>query len=195
MNAGSGSALLINDPELESTAEIIREKGTNRTQFSRGEADKYTWQRLGSSFLPGEIIAAFLMAQLEYADEIRTERLTLWDRYNLALGDMEAKGWLRRPLVPPHVTHNAHMYYILLDNQVDRQRIIASLNRQGVHAVFHYVPLHQSPGGHAYCRESGSLSNTEALSARILRLPLWMGMTPAHSDRVVEALITAFKEQ
>jgi len=193
--SGEGGALLVNDSKLQSIAEIIRQKGTNRTQFFRGEADKYTWQRLGSSFLPGEIVAAFLMAQLECAEQMQMERLKLWDQYNVALGDMEARGWLRRPIVPPHVTHNAHMYYILLGDQFDRQRIIASLDRLGVHAVFHYVPLHQSPGGYAYCRKSGRLDTTEALSAKILRLPLWMGMTLAHCDRVVESLRTAFKEQ
>lgn len=193
--SGEGGALLINDPELEATAEIIREKGTDRTRFFKGETDKYTWQSLGSSFLPGELMAAFLMAQLEAAKHIQTERFKLWSRYNEVLRDIEAKGWLRRPMVPPYAKHNAHIYYVLVDDHFDRKRIISSLDRQGIQAVFHYVPLHESPGGHIYCRKSGSLENTEKLSARLLRLPLWIGMTPADCDRVVASLITAFKEQ
>ena len=193
--SGEGGALLVNDPGLESAAEIIREKGTDRTKFFKGQTDKYTWQSLGSSFLPGELVSAFLLAQLESAVDIKTERLTVWSRYNRALSDMEAIGWLRRPIVPPYAQHNAHMYYILIDDHFDRNKIIASLDRKGIHAAFHYVPLHQSRGGQAYCRESGSLENTENLSARLLRLPLWMGMTQAHCDRVVEALEAAFREQ
>ena len=191
--SGEGGALLVNDPNLASAAEIIREKGTNRTQFFKGESDKYTWQSLGSSFLPGEIIAAFLLAQLESAEEIKNGRLGLWNQYHECLRDMEEEGWLRRPVVPEHTVHNAHMYYILLHDRVDREKVINSLDGQGIHSVFHYVPLHQSPGGLAYCRQSGSLSNTERLSSRLLRLPLWMGMTDTHVNRVTEALRHAFK--
>lgn len=191
--SGEGGALLVNDQNLASVAEIIREKGTNRTQFFKGEADKYTWQSLGSSFLPGEIIAAFLLAQLESAEEIKNGRLALWNQYHECLRDMEEGGWLRRPVVPEHTVHNAHMYYILLDDRIDREKVINSLDSKGIHSVFHYVPLHQSPGGLAYCRQSGSLGNTERLSSRLLRLPLWMGMTNAHVNRVAEALRDALK--
>jgi len=191
--SGEGGALLVNDPNLESAAEIIREKGTNRTQFFKGEADKYTWQSLGSSFLPGEIIAAFLLAQLESAEEIKNGRLGLWNHYHECLRDMEEGGRLRRPVVPEHTAHNAHMYYILLDDRLDREKVINSLDSKGIHSVFHYVPLHQSPGGLAYCRQSGSLKITESLSSRLLRLPLWMGMTNAHVNRVAEALRDALK--
>ena len=195
VTSGEGGTLLVNDLKLESIAEIIREKGTDRTKFFKGQTDRYTWQSLGSSFLPGELVSAFLLAQLESAAEIKTERRAVWSRYNQALRDIEAIGWLRRPIVPAYAQHNAHMYYVLIDDYFDRNKIIASLDSQGIHAVFHYVPLHQSPGGQTYCRKSGSLENTETLSARLLRLPLWMGMTPAHCDRVVEALVTAFREQ
>jgi len=191
--SGEGGALLVNDPNLESAAEIIREKGTNRTQFFKGEADKYTWQSLGSSFLPGEIIAAFLLAQLESAEEIKNGRLGLWNHYHECLRDMEEGGRLRRPVVPEHTAHNAHMYYILLDDRLDREKVINSLDSKGIHSVFHYVPLHQSPAGLAYCRQSGSLKITESLSSRLLRLPLWMGMTNAHVNRVAEALRDALK--
>ena len=191
--SGEGGALLVNDPNLASVDEIIREKGTNRTQFFKGEADKYTWQSLGSSFLPGEIIAAFLLAQLESAEEIKNGRLALWNQYHECLRDMEEDGWLRRPVVPDHTVHNAHMYYILLDDRVDRETVINSLDSKGIHSVFHYVPLHQSPGGLAYCRQSGSLGNTERLSSRLLRLPLWMGMTDTHVNRVAEALRDVLK--
>jgi len=191
--SGEGGALLVNDPNLASVAGIIREKGTNRTQFFKGEADKYTWQSLGSSFLPGEIIAAFLAAQLESAEEIKIGRLALWGQYHDCLRDMEEDGWLRRPVVPEHSVHNAHMYYILLDDRIDREKVIQSLDSKGIHSVFHYVPLHQSPGGLAYCRQSGSLGNTERLSSRLLRLPLWMGMTDTHVNRVAEALRDVLK--
>ena len=193
--SGEGGALLVNEPGLESAAEIIREKGTDRTKFFKGQTDKYTWQSLGSSFLPGELVSAFLLAQLESSEDIKTERMTIWSQYHQALSDMETMGWLRRPIVPSYAQHNAHMYYILIDDHFDRSKIIASLDRQNIHATFHYVPLHQSHGGQTYCRASGSLENTETLSARLLRLPLWLGMTQTHCDRVVEALGAAFKEQ
>lgn len=186
--SGEGGALLINDPSLASRAEVLREKGTDRSRFFRGQIDKYTWQEVGSSFLPGELIAAFLWAQLEEADNITQERLQRWDFYHGLLGELEAQGKLRRPLIPTDCQHNAHMYYVLLGPQFDRQTVLQELKRQGVGAVFHYVPLHSSPAGMRYGRVHGSLSVTEVQSERLIRLPLWVGLSPSQQERVVEIL-------
>lgn len=188
--AGEGGALLVNDPALAERAEIIREKGTNRSQFFRGQVDKYTWVDIGSSYLPGEVIAAFLWAQLEEAESINGRRMTLWERYHAALAPFEAAGRLRRPRIPAHCEHNAHMYYILLDSLEQRDDVIARLKQQGVYSVFHYVPLHSAPYGLAHSRSHGAMDNTDSLSARLLRLPLWVGLEP-HLERVVAALDNA----
>lgn len=185
--AGEGGALLVNDPALAERAEIIREKGTNRSQFFRGQVDKYTWVDIGSSYLPGEVIAAFLWAQLEEAESINDRRMALWNRYHEALAPLEAEGKLRRHHIPAGVEHNAHMYYILLDSLEHRTNVIAGLKRQGVNSVFHYVPLHSAPFGLTHSRQHGNLHNTTALSDRLLRLPLWVGLDD-DLDRVVQAL-------
>lgn len=185
--AGEGGALLVNDPAFAERAEIIREKGTNRSQFFRGQVDKYTWVDIGSSYLPGEVIAAFLWAQMEEAEQITRRRLALWDSYHAALAPLEAAGRLRRPAVPADCRHNAHMYYIVLDSLEQRGRVIANLKRQGVSAVFHYVPLHSAPYGLAHSRAHGALEHTSDLSDRLLRLPLWVGLED-ELGRVVQAL-------
>jgi dTDP-4-amino-4,6-dideoxygalactose transaminase len=182
--SGEGGALLINDPRLIERAEILREKGTNRKQFFRGEVDKYTWVDVGSSYLPSEIIAAFLWAQMEQAEAITERRLGLWDRYHEALADLEADGLIRRPLIPADCAHNAHMYQVLLPNLAIRQRFIAAMKAEGLMPVFHYVPLHQSPAGQRFARTHGELPHTEALSERLVRLPLWVGLEP-EMDRVI----------
>lgn len=189
--SGEGGALLLNDPAQALRAEIIREKGTDRTRFFRAEVDKYTWQELGSSFLPGELIAAFLWAQLEEAQFITDDRMASWLRYHDALTPLEAQGMLRRPVVPEACRHNAHMYYVLLTPETDRQAVLSSLNARGVSAVFHYVPLHSSPGGRRYGRVHGSMRVTDAQAARLIRLPLWVGLTPELQGRVVSALGSA----
>jgi dTDP-4-amino-4,6-dideoxygalactose transaminase len=174
--SGEGGALLVNREDLAERAEIMREKGTNRSQFFRGEVDKYTWVELGSSYLPGEVIAAFLFAQMEEAVDITDQRLSIWNDYHQAFADLESRGRIRRPVIPEYCEHNGHMYYLLLDSPDDRAQLIAALKAEDVQAVFHYVPLHTSPAGRKYARQSGSLTNTEQLSERLLRLPLWPGM-------------------
>jgi dTDP-4-amino-4,6-dideoxygalactose transaminase len=186
--SGEGGALLVNDPELALRAEIIREKGTDRSRFFRGEVDKYTWQEVGSSFLPGELIAAFLWAQLEEAERITNDRLASWARYHELLEPLEAKGILRRPLIPEECQHNAHMYYVLLAPGLDRQRVLDELKRNGIYSVFHYVPLHFSPAGLRYGRVHGSLEITARQSERLIRLPLWVGLSPENQKRVVGQL-------
>jgi len=174
--SGEGGALLINDERFVERAEIIREKGTNRSQFSRGQVDQYTWCDIGSSFLPGEIIAAFLWAQMQEAVGITKKRLGIWEAYHEGLSASEADEVIRRPVVPEHCKHNAHMYYLLSQSLSHRSSIIELLGQQGVNAVFHYVPLHSSPGGKRYGRPSGALRQTNDLAARLLRLPLWVGV-------------------
>lgn len=186
--SGEGGSLLVNDPDLASRAEVIREKGTDRSRFFRGEVDKYTWQELGSSFLPGELIAAFLWAQFEEADSITQKRLVSWQHYHDLLAPLEAKGVLRRPVVPADCQHNAHMYYVLLAPGIGRQAILDEFRNNDIGAVFHYVPLHSSPGGQRYGRTHGDLAVTDSVSERLIRLPLWVGLTEAQQDRVVEVL-------
>lgn len=186
--SGEGGALLVNEPALIERAEIIREKGTDRSRFFRGEVEKYTWQEVGSSFLPGELAAAFLLAQLEEADHITRFRIDAWNRYHERLEAAEAKGLLRRPIVPRECAHNGHMYYVLLPADVDRKEIIDALKHLQIDAVFHYVPLHNSPAGKHYGRAQGRLGRTEALAQRLLRLPLWVGISEAQQDQVCNAL-------
>ncbi|KEQ02331.1 TDP-4-oxo-6-deoxy-D-glucose aminotransferase [Pseudorhizobium pelagicum] len=186
--SGEGGALLVNDPALIVRAEIIREKGTDRSRFFRGEVDKYTWQEVGSSFLPGELIAAFLYAQLEEAERITDERLAIWQRYHELLKPLEAKGLIRRPIVPEECQHNGHMYYVLLAPGIDRQKVLDALKKSDIFTVFHYVPLHSSPAGRRYGRTQGSLEVTDTQSERLVRLPLWIGLTAEQQENVAEVL-------
>ncbi|WP_422909290.1 dTDP-4-amino-4,6-dideoxygalactose transaminase [Pseudomonas sp. MAC6] len=186
--SGEGGALLVNAPCLALRAEIIREKGTDRSRFFRGEVDKYTWQEVGSSFLPGELIAAFLWAQLEEAGRITEQRLAIWKRYHELLEPAEQNGLLRRPIVPVDCQHNAHMYYILLPPEIDRQRVLAELKKNDIYSVFHYVPLHSSPGGKRYGRSQGELGVTIRQSERLVRLPMWVGLSSEQQDRIVQVL-------
>jgi dTDP-4-amino-4,6-dideoxygalactose transaminase len=185
--SGEGGALLINDPVYMERAEVIREKGTNRSKFFRGEVDKYTWVDIGSSFLPSEILAAFLLAQIDEADSITARRLSLWDSYHEELGALETAGQLRRPIVPHDCQHNAHMYYILLPDQLIRSRLIDRLKAYNIHSVFHYVPLHSSPMGRRVGRVVGSMAVTNDISERLLRLPMWIG------EDIAEEVIAAIK--
>jgi dTDP-4-amino-4,6-dideoxygalactose transaminase len=186
--SGEGGSLLVNDPELVQSAEIMREKGTDRGRFFRGEVDKYTWQDVGSSFLPSEITAAFLWAQLEQAERITAERIAVWRRYHEMLAPLEQRGVLRRPVIPPDCQHNGHIYYVLLETAEDRARVLAELNRNGINAVFHYVPLHSSPAGMRFGRAAGELAVTTSQSGRLIRLPMWLGLSGSQQQRVCEAL-------
>ncbi len=186
VTCGEGGALLINDDELVQRAEILREKGTDRSRFFRGEVDKYSWVDLGSSFLPGELSAAFLSAQLDAAEALTARRLAIWQAYHAWAEPHERAGRLRRPVVPAECEHNAHMYYVLLPDAAARDRVMRELKDDGVHAVFHYVPLHSSRAGRRFGREHGTLAITDDLSARLLRLPLWIGVEE-HLPRIFDA--------
>ena len=191
--SGEGGALLLRDQALVPRAEIVREKGTNRTAFFRGQVDKYTWVDLGSSFLPSELVAAFLWAQLEEAVTLTERRLLLWERYHSAFSDLEAEGFVRRPIVPEHCEHNAHMYYLLLESLSARQAVLADLRAMNIGAIFHYVPLHSAPAGRKYGRSSGDLPVTESVGECLMRLPLWIGIEPMLDeviDRVRTSIVT-----
>lgn len=190
INSGEGGALLINDPALVERAEIIREKGTNRSQFFRGQIDKYTWVDVGSSYLPGEIIAAFLWAQMEEADAITARRLAIWDNYHTAFEPLERIGRVRRPVIPDGCIHNAHMYYLLLRDLNDRTAFIDAIKKEGVNCVFHYVPLHTAPKGKEVGRAIGDLAVTSDIACRLVRLPIWVGLE-ADQERVIGAIIRA----
>lgn len=191
--SGEGGALLCRDRESGERAEIIREKGTNRSRFFRGQVDKYTWVDIGSSFLPGEITAAFLTAQIEDADGITARRLAIWDRYHSWVAAHELAGRLRRPIVPPDRTHNAHMYYLLLPSLKHRTRFIQRMKEQGVQTVFHYIPLHSSPAGVAYCRTASDMAVTDSVSERLVRMPLWIGVEE-HLPAIMAAADTALAD-
>lgn len=184
--SGEGGALLCRDARFGERAEILREKGTNRSRFFRGQVDKYTWVDVGSSFLPGEITAAFLCAQIEEADQITARRLAIWERYHQWAAPHEKAGRLRRPVVPADCEHNAHMYYMLLPDLETRARFIAEMKARGVQTVFHYIPLHSAPAGLQTARTHGQLHNTDALSERLVRMPLWIGVEE-HLDAIFAA--------
>jgi dTDP-4-amino-4,6-dideoxygalactose transaminase len=186
--SGEGGALLINEPRFIEHAEIVWEKGTNRKKFFRGEVDKYTWVEIGSSYLPSDINAAFLWAQMENAESINRQRLRIWDWYHNAFAELENQGKVRRPVIPSDCMHNAHMYYLLLPNLGIRNILIEKLKSSSIQAVFHYVPLHSSPAGRKYGRAHGSLSQTEEISERLVRLPLWIGMTEDDLQQVARAV-------
>ncbi|MCC6904214.1 MAG: dTDP-4-amino-4,6-dideoxygalactose transaminase [Anaerolineae bacterium] len=176
LNSGEGGALLINDPRFAERAEIIREKGTNRSRFFRGEVDKYTWVDIGSSYLPSELTAAFLWAQFEHAEEITHRRLALWHTYHTALEDLEAEEILRRPIISEEAGINGHIYYVLLPSIEERTRFIDYLKSRDIGAVFHYLPLQDSPAGRLYGRAHGALPVTCSTSDRLVRLPMWIGL-------------------
>ncbi|MFZ2113861.1 MAG: dTDP-4-amino-4,6-dideoxygalactose transaminase [Solirubrobacteraceae bacterium] len=185
---GEGGALLVNRPDWVERAEVIQEKGTDRARFLRGQIDRYTWVDLGSSFLMSEINAAFLWAQIQHAEEILVRRMTIWSAYHERLAALEAAEALRRPAIPADRCHNAHMYYILLEDRTTRDRLIEALAKQNIHALFHYIPLHSAPAGERFGRAADELTVTDRMSERLLRLPLWVQMNESDVDRVCRAI-------
>ncbi len=194
ITSGEGGAVIVNDPRYIERSEIVREKGTNRSQFFRGHVDKYTWMDIGSSFLPSEIIAACLYAQLEYAESITARRIDIWNEYHRSLAELEAKGFISRPVIPDGCSHNAHLYYILLESPEQRNRILAKCKEKGIGTVFHYIPLHNSPAGRKYGRVHGKMTYTENLSERLLRLPLWPKLTSDDQAEVLGMIFSSIRE-
>lgn len=186
--SGEGGSLLVNNPTFDLESDIVREKGTNRTSFLKGEVDKYTWQSLGSSYLPSDIIAAVLLSQLERAFEITQNRLTAWESYYSMTADLEKRGLIRRPIVPAYAGHNGHLFYVLLNKNFKRSKVLEYMQRKGVHAISHYVPLHSSPGGRKFGVCSDSMSITDNISSRLIRLPLYYGIKDSEQSQVLEVL-------
>ncbi len=185
---GEGGALLIRNPELAEEAEILREKGTNRSQFWRGKVDKYTWVDHGSSYLPSELNAAYLSAQLEHADEINEDRLRSWHSYYEKLSGLAGDGMISLPVIPEGCEHNAHMFYIKVKNIEERDRLIKFLKARGIETVFHYIPLHSAPAGKKWGRFHGEDRFTTVESERLLRLPMYFRLTEEDIDRVVNSI-------
>lgn len=192
VTCGEGGALLVNDPELVERALIIREKGTNRSQFFRGQVDKYSWVDIGSSYLPSDLLAAFLMAQLEERETIQGKRRRIWEVYQQCLTEWAAGRGVRLPVVPPHCQQAYHMFYLILPSLEYRQSLIAYLKDRGILSVFHYVPLHSSEMGQKSAAREARCPVTEDLSARLLRLPFYNDLSEEDQSRVIKA-VTSFE--
>ena len=186
---GEGGALLIKDPAYVEKAEILREKGTDRSKFFRGQVDKYSWRDFGSSYLPSDMNAAYLWAQLEKADEINNDRLNTWNRYHEAFKPLAEKGLIEQPFVPEHCVHNAHMYWLKARTLQERTELIRYMKEQGILLTFHYVPLHSAAAGEKYGRFHGEDVYTTAESERLVRLPMYYGITRKDVDAVIEAIL------
>ena len=189
LTCGEGGALLINDPQYIGRAEILREKGTDRSRFFRGQVDKYSWVDVGSSYLPSDILAAFLYAQLEHWQEIQKKRRQIWEFYADNLGDWAQRNGVRLPVVPGHCRHPYHLFYLLFPSLDNRQAFIQHLSRKGIQAVFHYLPLHLSGMGRRYGGQAGDCPVTEQISDRLVRLPFYYSLSPADLETVLDAIL------
>lgn len=192
--SGEGGALTINRPDLVERAEIIREKGTNRSRFLRGQVDKYTWVDIGSSYLPSELIAAFLLAQLEVVEAVNARRLQICDRYDAAFAPFDATGRLQVPLSQPDRSGNGHMFYLLLQDDADRTAFIAHMTGRGISTPFHYVPLHSAPAGRRHARVSGDMTVTDSVADRLVRLPLHAALSDGDQDQVIAAALEYLRQ-
>ena len=191
VHCGEGGALLVNDTTLLAGAQSMHDRGTNRAQFERGEADCYTWVGEGSNYLMSELSAAFLWGQLEQADSVTAARRALWSRYWHGFEELEARGVARRPVVPDDCEHNGHIFFLLLEGRRERDALIETLAAEQIQAVFHYIPLHRSPAGRRFARVSGDLAVTDSVANRIVRLPLWPGLGDEGQARVIDAVYSA----
>jgi TDP-4-keto-6-deoxy-D-glucose transaminase len=192
--SGEGGAILINnDDKLAKRAEIIREKGTNRSQFYRGEVDKYTWVDIGSSFLPSDILAAFLWAQFEELEYIQERRRSIYLKYSDGLEELQERGKLRLSVIPPECESNFHIFYVLLNSEEERNHVMNKLKEKGILAVFHYIPLHLSPVGNKYHKKEDNLPVTENLAGRILRLPLFVGLEDKDIEYIVDSIYSLLR--
>lgn len=189
--SGEGGCLLVNSVKDINKAEMVRDKGTDRGRFLRGDIDKYTWRSLGSSYLPSELVSAFLLAQLEKSQEITEKRISIWNSYHTALADLQASGDLKCPTIPDECQHNAHIYYVILPDQKTKMGLLNHLRQKGIQATTHFVPLHQSPMGGKFPRKS-SLDVTDHAAECLLRLPLWPGMSSSELDRVISSVRSFF---
>lgn len=192
--AGEGGLFVTNQPEFAERAEIVREKGTNRSKFFRGQVDKYTWVDKGSSYLPSDIVAAYLYSILEIADEVQAKRRQIWQRYNDAFAEAEQQGKIRRPIIPAECSNNAHMFYLLFNDLQTRTEFIAYLKENEIAAPFHYIPLHSAPAGQKFCRTAADMKVTDKVSETLVRLPLYYDLTPAQQTTVIEHCLEFLKK-
>ena len=190
---GEGGALLIKNADMIEAAEVLREKGTNRSKFFRGQIDKYTWVNYGSSYLPSELNAAYLWAELETADEINEDRLQSWNHYYNGLQDLAEKGNIELPVIPEGCVHNAHMFYIKAKDLEERTRLIAYMKENGIGCFFHYIPLHSAPAGRKFGRFHGEDQYTTEESERLMRLPMYYGLKPEDVEKVIETIKNFYK--
>jgi len=191
--SGEGGLFVTNNPNFAERAEIIREKGTNRSKFFRGQVDKYTWVDKGSSYLPSDILAAYLYSVLEEADNIQQKRQKIWNTYHNAFSSLEKAGKIRLPIIPKECSNNAHMFYMLLPTLEDRTAFITHMKEHDVYTPFHYVPLHSSPAGQKYCRTHGQLHITDNVSQTLVRLPLFFDLTDQELNKIIESVLDFWK--
>ncbi|MBR2392951.1 MAG: dTDP-4-amino-4,6-dideoxygalactose transaminase [Alphaproteobacteria bacterium] len=184
--SGEGGLFVTNNPAYAERAEIVREKGTNRSKFFRGQVDKYTWVDKGSSYLPSDIIAAYLYSILNVAPDIQARRKEIWNKYNDAFAEFETRGIIRRPIIPDECTNNAHMFYVLFNDLDTRTRFIAHMRAHEIGTPFHYIPLHSAPAGMSYCRTGSDMSVTNRVSDTLVRLPLYYDMSDTDVQRVID---------
>lgn len=187
--SGEGGCFVTNNPELAERAEIIREKGTNRSKFFRGQVDKYTWVDKGSSYLPSDIVGAYLYSVLQIADKIQMKRKSLWNKYNAAFADLEKAGFVRRPIIPDNCTNNAHMFYLLFNDLKTRTKFIDFMREREISTPFHYIPLHSAPAGQKYCRTATDMTNTDRVSDTLVRLPLFYDMTEDQQNKIIQSVL------
>ena len=191
--SGEGGLFVTNNEKLAERAEIVREKGTNRSKFFRGQVDKYTWVDKGSSYLPSDIVGAYLYSVLEIAEQIQAKRKAVWNMYNDAFADLEKQGKIRRPIIPADCTNNAHMFYMLFNDLETRTKFIAHLKENGVYAPFHYIPLHSAPAGEKYCRTATSMNVTNRVSDTLVRLPMYYDITDADLQKVIDVSLAFWR--
>lgn len=193
LSMGEGGALIINDENKYEAAEIIREKGTDRSKFIRGQIDKYTWRDYGSSYLPSDMNAAYLWAQLEQKDKIQDSRMAVWNRYNEAFTALAKKGKVSLPFIPEGCVHNAHMFYLITASLEERSALIKHLKENEIAAVFHYIPLHSAPAGVKFGRFDGKDEITTPYSERLVRLPLYYGLTDEEQQKVIDTVLEFYR--
>lgn len=191
--SGEGGLFVTNNEKLAERAEIVREKGTNRSKFFRGQVDKYTWVDKGSSYLPSDIVGAYLYSVLEVAEQIQAKRKAVWNMYNDAFADLEKQGKIRRPIIPADCTNNAHMFYMLFNDLETRTKFIAHLKENGVYAPFHYIPLHSAPAGEKYCRTATSMNVTNRVSDTLVRLPMYYDITDTDLQKVIDVSLAFWR--
>lgn len=191
--SGEGGALIVNNKKFIDRAEVIRDKGTNRSKFMKGQVDKYTWVDIGSSYLPGEITAAFLCAQLEDASKITKKRIEIWNKYHKKLENLEKNGLIKRPFIPSYAKHNGHLYYIISKNPEVRNKLIDFLKKRSIYAPFHYVPLHSSPAGKRYARFAGTMEVTDRVANTLIRLPLFYDIKNKEIEHIVQSICDFFQ--